>query len=91
MLGLFAAYIEKWTALNHIQNIMSITATPHKIIQEYREIYIMKMQNTYDANIYHRFSDSQFVIYELDKNDNRNYNEKCLNMALENEKADYED
>ena len=85
MLGLFAAYIEKWTALNHIQNIMLITATPHKIIQEYREIYIMKMQNTYDANIYHRFSDSQFVIYELDKNDNRNYYEKCLNMALENE------
>ena len=84
-LTLFDPYLKNWEALEHVRTIMMVTATPYRILQEFGEIKIMKMEQTYDPNVYHRFSDSLFVEYVMEKNENRNYFEKCLNMALENE------
>jgi hypothetical protein len=84
-LTLFDPYLKNWEALEHVRTIMMVTATPYRILQEFGEIKIMKMEQTYDPNAYHRFSDSEFVEYALEKNQNRNYYELCLNMALEND------
>jgi hypothetical protein len=84
-LTLFDPYLKNWEALEHVRTIMMVTATPYRILQEFGEIKIMKMEQTYDPNAYHRFSDSEFIEYALEKNQNRKYYELCLNMALENE------
>ena len=84
-LTLFDPYLKNWEALEHVRTIMMVTATPYRILQEFGEIKIMKMEQTYDPNVYHRFKDSEFFEYVMEKNQNRNYYELCLNMALENE------
>jgi hypothetical protein len=54
-------------------------------LKELGEVNIVKLEQTYEAENYHRFKDSEFVEYCMEKNQNRNYFEKCLNMALEND------
>ncbi len=82
---MYIPFLEKWQQNDKVDKIIGITATPFPILKELGEVNIIKLEQTYEAENYHRFKDSEFVEYVIEKNQNRNYFEKCLNMALEND------
>ena len=82
---MYMPFLEKWQQNDKVDKIIGITATPFPILKELGEVNIVKMEHTYEAENYHKFSDSVFVEFCMEKNENRNYFEKCLNMALEND------
>lgn len=62
---LFQPYIDIWCKLNNVTNITLITATPNRLFNRLGEMRIIKLEKTYDPDIYHRFSESDFRIYDL--------------------------
>ena len=82
---MYIPFLEKWQQNDKVDKIIGVTATPFPILKELGEVNIVKLEQTYEAENYHRFKDSEFVEYVMEKNQNRCYYELCLNMALENE------
>jgi len=82
-INMFKPYLEKWNEHELVNGIVMITATPYKVLKELGEVKIIKLDETYDENTYHRFQESEFKIYEM-KNKDKYYAEKVLDMAKEN-------
>lgn len=83
MINMMRPYIEQWEENECINGVVLITATPHNILRDLGDLKIVKLEETYDPNSYHRFQDSEFRIYEFKKND-RCYIDKVLTQAKDN-------
>lgn len=61
--NMFKAFLALWEALPSVLNLTLVTATPARLLRGIGTIKIVKIESTYDAATYHRFSDSDFIIY----------------------------
>lgn len=77
-MDLFYEDLLEWSKNSKITRIGLITATPGKIIKVFKEIKIFKLEQTFDRNIFHSFSESEFKIINKDTTDNLEYLEHVL-------------
>lgn len=80
MINMMTPYLEQWEETDCINGVVLITATPHNILRDLGDLKIVKLEETYDPNSYHRFQDSEFRSYEIKKNDGC-YVDKVLTKA----------
>jgi len=61
--NMFKNIIEKWKLDANVLKITLVTATPKKLLQALSNISIIALESSYNPDIYHRFSESEFIYY----------------------------
>lgn len=74
----FVDDLKKWEKNKNIIKIGLITATPEEVFEYYKDINIFRLDNTFDKDKYHSFSDSNIQILNCGYNNGEIYIRKIL-------------
>ena len=66
-INLFSSHLAKWNDSPSILNILLVTATPNRPLLKLGPMKIIKLEQSYLHDSYHKFQDSEFSFYESEE------------------------
>ena len=77
-INLFKTYLHTWDKHTKVERIGLITATPNDVLKEFKILKIFELEKTYDRDLFHSFSDSEFKLLNINDIDIDIYIEKVI-------------
>ena len=76
---LFKNYLKEWDKHPKVERIGLITATPEDVLKIFNIIKIFELEQSYDRELFHSFSDSEFKLLNFNDMDIGMYVQKVMN------------